>query len=50
MYEINFLLQIRQARLLEDKENLLMEKVKTEANMIVVKEVSVHAAVNVDGL
>ena len=35
--------------MIEDKEKLLMEKVKTEPKMNVVKDVSVHAAVNDDG-
>ena len=35
--------------MLEDKENGLVEMVKTETDLKVVKEVSVHAAVNEDG-
>ena len=35
--------------MLEDKEKLLLEKVRTDSKMNVVKEVSVHAAVNDDG-
>ena len=44
-----FILQVRRARLLEDKEDELLHRVEIETNLKVVKEVSVHAAVNDDG-
>ena len=43
------MLQVRRARLLEDKEDELLHRVEIETNLKVVKEVSVHAAVNDDG-
>ena len=44
-----FILQVRRARLLEDKEDELLQRVEIEINLKVVKEVSVHAPVNEDG-